>query len=67
VLILSRRGGEAVKIGEDVTVTVLESRGGQVRIGIDAPSSIEEEICRRIRDWSWPARPHLELVEPKDS
>jgi carbon storage regulator len=40
VLVLSRRVGESVVIGDDVTVTVLEVRGDVVRIGIDAPRSV---------------------------
>jgi carbon storage regulator len=40
VLVLSRRIGESVVIGDDVTVTVLEVRGDVIRIGIDAPRSI---------------------------
>ena len=47
MLILTRRVGEALKLGEDITVTVLDVRGNQVRIGIDAPKSVaiqREEI-----------------------
>ena len=40
MLVLSRRTGESVVIGDDVTVTVLEVRGDVVRIGIDAPRSV---------------------------
>lgn len=40
MLVLSRREGESVVIGEDVTVSVLEVRGDVVRIGIDAPRSV---------------------------
>ncbi len=40
MLVLSRRVGESVVIGEDVTVTVLEVRGDIVRVGIDAPRSV---------------------------
>ena len=46
-MILTRRVGEALKLGEDITVTVLGVRGNQVRIGIDAPKSVaiqREEI-----------------------
>ena len=49
MLILTRRVGEAMKLGEDITVTVLGVRGNQVRIGIDAPKSVaiqREEIYR---------------------
>lgn len=40
MLVLSRRTGESVVIGDDITVTVLEVRGDIVRIGIDAPRSV---------------------------
>ena len=40
MLVLTRRGGESVRIGDDVTVTVLEDGGRPVRLGIDAPKEI---------------------------
>jgi len=52
MLILSRRIGEKILIGDDVAVTVLAVRGNQVRLGIDAPSNVEvhrEEIYERIQ------------------
>lgn len=52
MLILTRRIGESLMIGDDVKVTVLNIQGGQVRIGVDAPKQIEihrEEIYRRIQ------------------
>ena len=51
MLILTRRLGEKLIIGEDVTVTILGVKGCQVRIGIDAPSDVRvnrEEIYKRI-------------------
>jgi carbon storage regulator len=51
MLILSRRPGEAVKIGAKVTVTVLGVRGTQVRLGFTAPQDVavhREEIYRRL-------------------
>ena len=52
MLILTRRVGEAVVIGDEVTVTVLGVKGNQVRIGVNAPKSVSvhrEEILERIR------------------
>ena len=51
MLILSRRPGETLNIGDEVTVTVLEVKGNQVRIGVNAPREVavhREEIYRRI-------------------
>jgi carbon storage regulator len=50
MLILTRREGESVRIGADVTVTVLRVKGSQVRIGVDAPKDVavqREEISER--------------------
>jgi carbon storage regulator len=52
MLILTRRVGETVMIGSDVTVTVLGVKGNQVRIGVNAPRDVavhREEIFERIK------------------
>jgi carbon storage regulator len=52
VLILTRRPSESVRIGDDVTITVLGIKNGQVRIGVSAPKTIpvhREEVYERIR------------------
>ena len=52
MLILTRRVGETVMIGNEVTVTVLGVKGNQVRIGVNAPKDVSvhrEEIYERIK------------------
>lgn len=52
MLVLSRRIGESLKIGDNITITVLAVTGTQVRLGIDAPIEIpvhREEVHRRLR------------------
>jgi carbon storage regulator len=52
MLILTRKVGESIQIGDEVTVTVLGVKGNQVRVGVDAPKDVavfREEIFQRIK------------------
>ncbi len=53
MLILTRKVGESLIIGDDVSIVVLGVKGNQVRIGVDAPKSVSvhrEEIYNKIQD-----------------
>ena len=52
MLILTRRIGESIMIGDDVSITVLRIKGNQVRLGVNAPKSVSvqrEEISERMK------------------
>jgi carbon storage regulator len=53
MLILTRKLGEKINIGDDITVTLLEIKGAQVKLGIDAPKRVgihRNEIYEKIRE-----------------
>lgn len=53
MLVLTRKAGEGIVIGDDVTIKVIEMKGGGVRIGIDAPKNMKiyrQEIYDRITE-----------------
>ena len=63
MLVLTRRPGESVMVGDDVVVTVLDVRGDVVRLGIMAPRSIQvhrEEVYRELQ------KADREAVSPRD-
>ena len=52
MLVLTRKLGEVIRVGESVTVRVLEVKGNQVRLGVEAPAEVRiyrEEVYRAIR------------------
>ncbi|WP_236207866.1 carbon storage regulator CsrA [Pseudomonas tohonis] len=52
MLILTRRLGESILIGENITITVVSTKGNQVKLAIDAPRDVvvnREEVAERIR------------------
>jgi carbon storage regulator len=52
MLVMTRRSGEKIMIGSNITLTILGVQGNQVRIGVDAPREVpvhREEIYQRIR------------------
>jgi carbon storage regulator len=52
MLVLTRRTGEAIRVGHDIVVTVMELKGSQVRLGIDAPKEVavhRQEIYEQIK------------------
>lgn len=53
MLILTRRSGETLMVGDEVSITILGVKGNQVRIGINAPANVDvhrEEIYKRIQN-----------------
>lgn len=52
MLVLTRKSDEAIKLGDDITITVIEIKGNQVRLGIEAPSDIRvyrKELYEKIK------------------
>jgi len=64
VLVLTRRSGESVMVGDDVVITVLDTRGDVVRLGIMAPRSVQvhrEEVYRELQ------RANREAASPSET
>lgn len=78
VLIFTRRIGEEIRIGDDIRLRIIDIKGKQVRLGIEAPPEViihREEIYRRINEANQPleekpqnppARPPLKAVDALD-
>lgn len=66
MLILSRKVDEQIKIGNDITITIIEVRGDQVKIGIAAPKSVRvfrEEVYKEIQKENLAAASPLDLTQ----
>ena len=70
MLIITRRAGERIMVGDDVTVEVMEIVGNSVRIGINAPRSVpvfREEIYTAVRDENRAAADSASIELPQQS
>jgi carbon storage regulator len=70
MLILSRRPGESLTIGDNITVTVVGISGNQIRLGINAPREVRvlrDEIYKAIRDENRAANVHEQERRMKDA
>ena len=65
MLVLTRRPGESIVVGENIVITVIEIKGGQVRIGIDAPREVDvyrEEIYEQVTQENLSAIANVEAI-----
>jgi carbon storage regulator len=68
MLVLTRKLGENIRIGDSVKITVLEVRSGQVKLGIEAPPEVKvhrEEIYARIQEENRRGKSNIPPPEPK--
>ena len=53
MLVLTRRPGESIKLGENITITVLSIKGKQIKLGIEVPEDVpvyREEVLRKVQE-----------------
>jgi len=70
MLVLTRRPGESITIGDDIVVTVLASAGGQIKLGIAAPHHVRvlrEEILKGLEEENSAAAEGLTRAAPLDA
>ncbi len=70
MLVLSRRPGESITIGDDIVVTVISVSGGQVRLGISAPRNVQilrEEVYTVMQEENQAAADGLTNVQQLDA
>jgi len=70
MLVLARRPGESITIGDDIVVTVVSAAGGQVKLGITAPQHVRvvrEEILKALKEENSAAAKGLERALPLDA
>ncbi len=68
MLVLTRKLGEVIRVGDAVTVRVLEVRGNQVRLGVEAPADVRiyrEEVYRAIQEESGEERAARPAAAPR--
>ena len=68
MLVLTRKLGEVIRVGDAVTVRVLEVRGNQVRLGVEAPADVRiyrEEVYRAIQEESGEERAARTAAAPR--
>jgi carbon storage regulator len=70
MLVITRKVGDRLRIGDDITVTLLEITGSSVRLGIDAPAEVpvfRHEILQAVQDENRAAAEATELPPPPSS